>query len=188
MSTLSFQDYVRERMLRRRHESNQTPAPSPAEMPAPAPEPVERAPRPILTQRIAVDFEAQAKRPAPTRKAAVTLPTPSVNKGVMDELQAMKELIEDRFNTLTWLGQAKQNPIQSNLMLKMIRSGYSPTLSRAILERLPEEMDATEAVRWVMEVLERNVRTDADMPAIHEEGGVFALIGATGVGKITDCP
>jgi len=185
MSTLSFQDYVRERMLRRRHESNQTPAPAPAEMPAPAPEPVERAPRPTLTQRIAVDFEAQAKRPAQTRKAAVTLPTPSVNKGVMDELQAMKELIEDRFNTLTWLGQAKQNPIQSNLMLKMIRSGYSPTLSRAILERLPEEMDATEAVRWVMEVLERNVRTDADMPAIHEEGGVFALIGATGVGKTT---
>jgi flagellar biosynthesis protein FlhF len=185
MSTLSFQDYVRERMLRRRHESNQAPAPLPAEMPAPVPAPVERAPRPTLTQRVAVDFEAQPKRPVPARKPAVTLPTPSVNKGVMDELQAMKELIEDRFNTLTWLGQAKQNPIQSNLMLKMIRSGYSPTLSRAILERLPEDMEATEAVRWVMEVLERNVRTDADMPAIHEEGGVFALIGATGVGKTT---
>lgn len=183
MSTLSFQDYVRERMARRRQESGQSPAP--AQIPAPAPEPLERAPRPTLTQRIAVDFEAQALRPVPTRKAAVNPPAPSINKGVMDELQAMKELIEDRFNTLTWLGQAKQNPIQSNLMLKLIRSGYSPTLSRAILERLPEEMDATEAVRWVMEVLERNLRTDADMPAIHEEGGVFALIGATGVGKTT---
>lgn len=185
MSTLSFQDYVRERMLRRRHESNQAPAPAPAEMPVATPAPAERPPRPTLTQRIAVDIEAQPKRPAPARKPAPAPQAPAVNKVVMDELQAMKELIEDRFNTLTWLGQAKQNPIQSNMMLKMIRSGYSPTLSRAILERLPEDMDATEAVRWVMEVLERNLHTDADMPAIHEEGGIFALIGATGVGKTT---
>lgn len=185
MSTLSFQDYVRERMLRRRHESNQAPAPAPAEMPVATPAPAERPPRPTLTQRIAVDIEAQPKRPAAARKPAPAPQAPAVNKVVMDELQAMKELIEDRFNTLTWLGQAKQNPIQSNMMLKMIRSGYSPTLSRAILERLPEDMDATEAVRWVMEVLERNLHTDADMPAIHEEGGIFALIGATGVGKTT---
>ncbi len=58
----------------------------------------------------------------------------------MNELHSMKELIEDRFNTLSWLGQARQNPIQSNLMLKMIRAGYSPALARAILERMPEEL------------------------------------------------
>jgi flagellar biosynthesis protein FlhF len=70
-------------------------------------------------------------------------------------------------------------------MLKMIRSGYSPTLSRAILERMPEDMDAAESFRWVMDVLERNLRTDADGCALHQEGGVFALLGATGVGKTT---
>jgi flagellar biosynthesis protein FlhF len=95
-------------------------------------------------------------------------------QGIVDELHAMKEMIEDRFNTMTWLGQARQNPIQTNLMLKMIRSGYSPTLSRAILERMPEDMDAAESFRWVMDVLERNLRTDAGGCALHEEGGVFA--------------
>lgn len=93
--------------------------------------------------------------------------------------------MEDRFNTLAWLGQARQNPIQANLMLKLIRSGYSPNLSRTILERMPVEMNPSESMRWVMDVLERNLRTDADGPAVHEEGGVFALIGATGVGKTT---
>lgn len=186
MSTLSFQDYVRERMLRRRAEAAQLKAPAPTAMPAHAP--VEQVqperPRPTLTQRIALDIEAQPKRQPAQRKPSPA-PAPAVNKIVMDELHAMKELIEDRFNTLTWLGQAKQNPIQSNMMLKMIRAGYSPTLSRAILERLPEEMDARESVRWVIDVLERNLRTDSDMPTLHEEGGVFALIGATGVGKTT---
>ncbi|WNO04910.1 flagellar biosynthesis protein FlhF [Rhodoferax mekongensis] len=189
MSTLSFQDYVRERMLRRRAEAAQVQKPAPTAMPAPMPvsaEPVQaERPRPTLTQRIAMDIEAQPQRPSTQRKAQATPQAPAVNKIVMDELHAMKELIEDRFNTLTWLGQAKQNPIQSNMMLKMIRAGYSPTLSRAILERLPEEMDASESVRWVMDVLERNLRTDADLPSLHEEGGVFALIGATGVGKTT---
>ena len=70
-------------------------------------------------------------------------------------------------------------------MLKLIRSGYSPNLSRTILEKMPEEMNAAESVRWVIDVLERNLRTDAEGPALHEEGGIFALIGATGVGKTT---
>ena len=55
-------------------------------------------------------------------------------QSLMNELHAMKEMIEDRFNTMAWLGQAKQNPIQSNLMLKMIRAGYSPALARAVLQ------------------------------------------------------
>jgi flagellar biosynthesis protein FlhF len=97
----------------------------------------------------------------------------------------MKELIEDRFNTLSWLGQARQNPIQANMMLKLIRAGYSPTLARTILERMPAEMDAAESVRWVLDVLQRNLKTDEGGVPLHSEGGVFALIGATGVGKTT---
>ena len=108
-----------------------------------------------------------------------------MSKGIVDELQAMKTLIEDRFNTLTWLGQARQNPIHSNLMLKLIRSGYSPALSRTILERMPEDITAPDAIRWIMDVLTRNLRTDANASAIHEEGGTYALVGATGVGKTT---
>jgi flagellar biosynthesis protein FlhF len=184
MSTLSFQDYVRERMLRRRHEAEQTsqreslPESTPAaERPRPAPAP----------QRMAVNATpAVPAKPAAIRKPqTLTTTVAAPSKVVMDELHAMKELIEDRFNALNWLGQARQNPIQSNMMLKMIRSGYSPTLARAILERMPEELDAAESVRWVMDVLERNLHTDAGSAPLHEEGGVFALIGATGVGKTT---
>jgi flagellar biosynthesis protein FlhF len=185
MSTLSFQDYVRERMLRRRHEAEQIsqrealpetkPATSERTRPAPAPQRIAMTAAPTVQPKPVV-----ARKP---QTLTATVATPS--KVVMDELHAMKELIEDRFNALNWLGQAKQNPIQSNMMLKMIRSGYSPTLARAILERMPEDLDAAESVRWVMDVLERNLHTDAGSAPLHEEGGVFALIGATGVGKTT---
>jgi flagellar biosynthesis protein FlhF len=191
MSTLSFQDYVRERMLRRRHEamSGQTPS-SELLQPSVARAPVARAerpsppPAPPAPVRLAVpaSITTAPARPPPRAPLAAA---PVASQSIVDELQAMKALIEERFNTLTWLGQARQDPIQSNLMLKLIRAGYSPTLARTILERMPEELAAAEAIHWVMEVLTRNLRTDANALAIHEEGGTFALIGATGVGKTT---
>ncbi len=229
MSTLSFQDYVRERMLRRRHEAltaeaalaNQAPPVAPRPV-APRPAaPMARAPmeraqpmmeraqqierqQPIMEHSQAMEYAPAApptraapaqfevrqpapRAPAPVRAAPIAVaPAPSaMSQGIVDELQSMKALIEDRFNTLTWLGQSRQNPIQSNLMLKLIRAGYSPTLARTILERMPEEMGPAESVRWVMDILERNLKTDATTRPLHEEGGTYALIGATGVGKTT---
>ena len=191
MSTLSFQDFVRERMLRRRHEALQESNPMAAALAEREPElPRERPVAPPVVRhnplRPSTLPQETAQRPARRDSSVPPLMAPSVDsQGLMHELQSMKDLIEDRFNTLSWLGQARQNPIQSNLMLKMIRAGYSPSLARAILERMPEEMDAAESVRWLMEVLERNLRTDAGMAPLYEEGGIYALVGSTGVGKTT---
>ena len=208
MSTLSFQDYVRERMLRRRHEALHGGG-SDAEFDEPA---YEQAPShhaqstpasaPAVTRHNPLRPPAPMAAPAPAAKndsamrvlrnsahsatpVAPAAPVAISQQGLMSELQSMKDLIEDRFNTLSWLGQARQNPIQSNLMLKMIRAGYSPSLARAVLERLPESMGATEAVRWLMEVLQRNLKTDANSRPLYEEGGIYALVGSTGVGKTT---
>ena len=168
MSTLSFQDYVRERMLRKRLTE------TPARLDEAAP-------------RMAV--AASAQRPATPSAAPKPAPHPQAKeatlgaRGIVDELHAMRDLIEDRFNTFAWLGQAKQHPIQSNLMLKLVRAGYSPTLARTILEHMPESLAAPEAIQWMMEAIARNVKTGP--LALHEEGGVYALVGSTGVGKTT---
>jgi flagellar biosynthesis protein FlhF len=182
MSTLSFQDYVRERMARKRHESSVTTIPADR----PATEPMLDRTRTLTPERSKEAPESVAAKATTPRKTAVpTLQSEGVSQGIVQELHAMKEMMEDRFNTLAWLGQARQNPIQANLMLKLIRAGYSPNLSRTILERMPEDMNAAESVQWTVDVLERNLKTDADGPLLQEEGGIFALIGATGVGKTT---
>lgn len=217
MSTLSFQDYVRERMLRRRHEALHGAAPSalgeraalerglpptalerqaapspqhaaPQPAPQPQPMPVVRH-NPLRAMHAALGAEQLTPRrtesPAAPAAPAPTLAAGAGQQHLMKELQSMRDLIEDRFNTLAWLGHARQNPIQSQLMLKLIRAGYSPALSRALLEHLPEQLGAQEAVRWLVEVLERNLRTDAQQAPIHEQGGIYAMVGATGVGKTT---
>ena len=127
MSTLSFQSYVRERMLRRRQEemgaAPRTATPARAQ-PAPAP-------KPKVMHADLIQSTPQVAVAAPSPRAAHAVPpTLSLSsQGIVDELQNMKDLIEERFNTMSWLGQARQDPIQSNLMLKMIRAGYSPPRS-----------------------------------------------------------
>ncbi len=208
MSTLSFQDYVRERMLRRRHEANAGSASAVNSASALAlPGAAQRSGHSVAAQdagaprqpSLSLPSAAQPSGPSARSSAALDLPapvslatpqrasaTPNFNpQGIMDQLQSMQDLIEERFNTLAWLGQARQHPIHAHLMLKLIRAGFSPTIARAVLEHMPEALGASESVRWVMDVLERNIRTDIDGPAIQDDGGVFALVGATGVGKTT---
>jgi len=207
MSTLSFQEYVRERMLRKRRAAldGDTVAADLPEASAPA----APAPRRALTSpeqiRIPVQrFNAPAapvttQVPPPIRTRPVVNPSwedslppqrlsdsaAGDDSRVAVELSALKEMIEERFNTLAWLGSSKQNPIQSSLMLKLIRAGFSPAMSRAVLERLPAESSAPEAVRWLMDVITRNLRVAAPGASLCDEGGVVSLIGATGVGKTT---
>ncbi len=176
MSTLSFQDYVRERMLKRRHEADQNQASASTKTTGARPAnghfsvPMDSPP-----QQQARSIAPVASSPDATQRR--------VTADIADELHALKTLIEDRFNTLTWLGKSSQNPTQSSLMLQLIRSGFSPHLVRAVLEKMPEGTDATASMQWITDVLERNLKTDAQALPLQEEGGIYALVGATGVGK-----
>jgi flagellar biosynthesis protein FlhF len=210
MSTLSFQEYVRERMLRKRREMLQDAAPT--EQPVPqrsapvqvAPVPVTPMPMPAaepivvpvqrFNQPVQAAFGSRLGQPAiRTREEEPSWEDsqPSVRFASNEdtrmavELSALKDMIEERFNTLAWLGSSKQNPIQSNLMLKMIRAGYSPAMARAVLDRVPVDAGAPEAFRWLMDVLTRNLKVSAPTAGLCDEGGVVSLIGATGVGKTT---
>jgi len=55
-------------------------------------------------------------------------------------------------------------------MHKLIRAGYSPTVARAVIERLPERYGAADAFRWVQEVLARNLKTSRDAGACATRG------------------
>jgi flagellar biosynthesis protein FlhF len=198
MSTLSFQEYVRERMLRKRKEAG-APATAPVATSPRSAAPIQvreerpvAAPAPVATHAMGL---AQVMPPIRTRGPIETSwedsapPEPAMG-GTRDnamavELSALKDMIEERFNTLAWLGSSKQNPIQSNLMLKLIRSGYSPSMARAVLEKVPADASVPDAVRWVMDVITRNLKVPGPGGSLSEEGGVIALIGATGVGKTT---
>jgi flagellar biosynthesis protein FlhF len=170
MSTLSFQDYVRERMLKRRAAQRES---APAAAAAARPEPVlADVPEP----------PAPAARPS---VRAIELPAAPVrdDRALMEELQAMKSLIEERFGALAFMEKLQTSPRRALLTQRLLDAGFSPALTRKLAQGLPD--DAGDENAWAATVLERNLMGAESEPPLEDIGGVYALVGATGVGKTT---
>jgi flagellar biosynthesis protein FlhF len=102
---------------------------------------------------------------------------------MISELRAMKGLIEDRFGALAFMEKLQRQPSNAQLTQKLLDCGFSPALIRKLVESLP--VDAGDETGWAAGVLERNLLTGEDEPPLEDIGGVYALIGSTGVGKTT---
>jgi len=189
MSTLSFQDYVRQRMLRRRR-NEMTAEASPAPAVAPQRPATPPPPAPIEAARARL---GAAHRDAPVLREEVPLPGAATvassalaGRGeaieVLSELRSMRGLIEQRFGALAFMDRLQRQPRQATLAQQLLDAGFSPALIRKLLESLPDDVDGA---AWAAQVLERNLHTGEQESAIEDVGGVYALIGATGVGKTT---
>jgi flagellar biosynthesis protein FlhF len=105
---------------------------------------------------------------------------------LMGELRSMRELIDERFGMLAFMERLQRNPRQATLSQKLLDVGLSPALVRKLVQSLPTDLaQAPDELAWAAGVLERNLRTDERELPLEDHDGVFALIGATGVGKTT---
>jgi flagellar biosynthesis protein FlhF len=120
--------------------------------------------------------QQQAAAAAAARAAAEQLE-------MMNELRSMKGLIEDRFGALAFMEKLQRSPGQARLTQKLLDCGFSPALIRKLAAGMPGEV-ANEQ-EWAASVLERNLFTGDAEAALEDQGGVYAMIGSTGVGKTT---
>ena len=117
---------------------------------------------------------------------AWTGPSPTDRRDQQDmlaELRSMKGLIEERFDALAYIERLQRQPAQARLTQKLLEGGFSPALIRKIADGLPA--DAADEIAWAATVLEHNLGTAEAEAPLEDQGGVYALVGATGVGKTT---
>jgi flagellar biosynthesis protein FlhF len=194
MSTLTFQDYVRDRMLRRREaervaDSVAEPPPAPPAAP-PVVAPIEAARARHAARRevpVLRDELPPAPRPEPVQAPAAAVAGPALaTRGeqveMMTELRSMRGLIEQRFGALAFMEKLQRQPRQARLAQRLLDAGFSPALIRKLAESLPAEGDES---LWAASILERNLPTGEREAPLEDAGGIFALVGATGVGKTT---
>ena len=243
MSTLSFQDYVRERMLKRRKAAMTAEAATHAAAARAVEPPAERAsvleqrmnvrgpvlgaplmrepqaaapqrelqresqPAPLLREppvlrdsvQLADDIHGPGLADAPIAlphnvalSAHAAMPAAAAfnaaharrdQEDMLSELRQVRGLIEERFGALAFMEKLQRQPKQALLTQKLLDSGFSPALIRKIGDSLPA--DVVDAMAWAAGILERNLVTaEAELP-LEDQGGVYALVGATGVGKTT---
>jgi flagellar biosynthesis protein FlhF len=127
---------------------------------------------PRLNDEVRVAAEMQAA--AQNRREQDTMIT---------ELRQVRGLIEERFGALAFMEKLQRHPKQALLTQKLLDCGFSPALIRKLAEALP--MDIGDESTWAAGVLERNLVTAEHEAALEDQGGVYALVGPTGVGKTT---
>ncbi|MFC0135068.1 flagellar biosynthesis protein FlhF [Massilia eurypsychrophila] len=105
--------------------------------------------------------------------------------GMMSEIRAMRGLMETQLAAISWGTTQQREPEKAGVLREMLAAGFSATLARYLIEKMPSGKDAAESMRWIKTVLCRNLTSMTDEDEVLEKGGVFALVGPTGVGKTT---
>jgi flagellar biosynthesis protein FlhF len=105
--------------------------------------------------------------------------------GMMHEIRAMRGLMETQLAAISWGATQQREPQKANVLRELLAAGFSASLARYLIEKMPAGKDAAESMKWIKTVLGRNLTSMTDEDEILEKGGVFALVGPTGVGKTT---
>jgi len=104
---------------------------------------------------------------------------------VMSELRSMRGMLESQLAEIAWSSQQKREPIKANVMRELLSAGFSASLARYLTQKLPAGEKAENSLAWIKSVLARNLNVISNENEILEKGGVYALVGPTGVGKTT---
>jgi flagellar biosynthesis protein FlhF len=134
----------------------------------------------------AAEILPERAEPAPTQAAPppVSMHGPESQDALVNELQSLKGVIARQFATISWFEGVRRSPVQGRLLRSMVAAGFSLKLARSVVARLPSDFVEQDAQPWLEQVLARNLRCEP-AEAAFERGGVYALIGPTGVGKTT---
>jgi flagellar biosynthesis protein FlhF len=154
-----------------------------------APEPAANATRPAISM-------PQAERPAlqPGRNILPAKEEPPIDIAsamseirteLMGEIRSMRGMLEEQLAEIAWSGAQQRSPIKTHALREMLAAGFSAQLSRYLAEKIPATEKPETVMNWVRSVLARNISVLDNESEILDKGGVFALVGPTGVGKTT---
>ncbi|MEF8727711.1 MAG: flagellar biosynthesis protein FlhF [Accumulibacter sp.] len=108
-----------------------------------------------------------------------------VPAAVMDEIRSLRRIVEQQLAGFAWGEGARSEPVKTEILRQMLDAGFSPRFARELLAELPRDLDAAQALAWVRGRAERGMLTIDGERDIVDQGGIYALVGPTGVGKTT---
>jgi len=136
------------------------------------------------TKAQATDSTGEDQVPGGKNKSAVahTL-NPASEALVLGEIKSMRSMLQQQLAEMSWANVQKHDPQRAGLLRGMLNSGFSALLAGKLLDKLPA--GSAHAESWIKQVLKLNLLVAGEAEDIVTAGGVYALIGPTGVGKTT---
>ncbi|SCY06338.1 flagellar biosynthesis protein FlhF [Nitrosospira sp. Nl5] len=134
------------------------------------------------------------------QKSAARQVADEVAASVLSEIKSMRGNLEQQLAALTWNERQRRDPARGQVLRQLLAAGFSTSLAHELLDKLPpsqqgrpegwqegrqEDGHGEDAMNWVKTVLADNLPTIGSENEMLEKGGVYALVGPTGVGKTT---
>jgi flagellar biosynthesis protein FlhF len=104
---------------------------------------------------------------------------------VLDEIRSLRKIVEQHLAGAAWGESARSEPVKTDTLRQMLDAGFSPKLARDLLCDLPRDLNAAKALAWAKDKASQSLITIDAENDIVDRGGVYALVGPTGVGKTT---
>jgi flagellar biosynthesis protein FlhF len=126
--------------------------------------------------------------PAPSAAVASRAPVtaaaaPAAESSLALEIKDLRRLLETQLASLAWTDLNRQAPVRARVLRELAKLGVDPVLATELADEVPGTASYQEAMRLVVRRFgERLPLVAWDMA---DDGGVFAIVGPTGVGKTT---
>lgn len=123
--------------------------------------------------------------PAPCMSLPVALDARSGDTIVLHEIHSMRDMIEEQLASLAWNKAQRRDPLRGQLLRTLLGAGFSAHMARDLLADLPAGLNHAGGLDYLKSAMACRIPMLENEDALMNEGGVYALVGPTGVGKTT---
>lgn len=141
-----------------------------------------------LNQDAKVEINPSLKQAA---TPPITRPQPSQNVWSQEptlvqmrkEMAGMKDMLQSQLSDLAWKDMERINPVQVQLLHRHLSMGIQVELAKTIVAQSSNTEDLETAWRHSLGTLASQIEVQSEN--FIETGGIYSLVGPTGVGKTT---
>lgn len=158
------------------------PNPVPAAPVAPPAAP-ELAPAPPARRAAPAGARAAVARPAAAERPHAVFSQDEGLLGMRREVESLRALLQDQLASLAWSDRLRREPLKALVLKDLSLLGVAPDIARGLADKVPPRTTHAAAARIAPALLLKHLAA-VDTRAL-DAGGVFAIVGPTGVGKTT---
>lgn len=109
----------------------------------------------------------------------------SLAHNIISQIESLRGMLEGHLTGLAWGEMQRREPGRVRVLRDLLEAGFSPELARQMAGSAPANPEPEKSLSWVKAALARNLYTLNSESDLFDRGGVYALVGPTGVGKTT---
>jgi len=112
-------------------------------------------------------------------------PTTEKSDELVHEVRSLRSMVEGQLAAFAWNDLKRRDLTKVEVLRCLMTTGIGATLSRELVDELPDGLDVSRALRLAKTRLQNLLPVVAPAQGLVDEGGIYALVGPTGVGKTT---